>query len=454
MPKQNYWLNTAFILSAALTLYIGYFVPRESTIELISAYTLLFASVIIIFRKLDNGDEDLAYYWGMLLRVLLIASVPKLSDDIFRFVWDGRLLTSLEDPYKHLPAYFLDKNIDGIDQALYAQLNSKEYFSIYPPLNQVIFFIGALFSPNSIVWSTIVIRVVLLLFELGNIRLIQKLLTHYRLPQKYGLIYALNPLVILELTGNLHFEAIVIFFLLQALWLYEQNKLHWSAVFFGLSVATKFIPLIVLPLLIRKIGLKKTTVYGLIVLATLAISFLPLINTAHVWAIWDSVSLYFQKFEFNGSIYYLARWYGFETEGHNIIAKSGRWMMYATFGTIVLYSLISRKRTDWPRQMVWVWLLYLLFATTVHPWYVIPLLAVSVFSNIRFPLLWSYLIFLTYINYSGGEYQDRLDVVMIEYGVLGLTILLEIFGVRINEWLFNLSRGRFRVDNYKPSKGR
>lgn len=438
MPKQNYWLNTAFILSAALTIYIGYFVPRESTIELITAYSLFFVSIIVIFRKLETGEEELAYYWGMLLRVLLIASVPKLSDDIFRFVWDGRLLTSLEDPYKHLPAYFLDKNIEGVDQALFAKLNSQEYFSIYPPLNQVIFFLGALFSPNSIVWSTVVIRIVLLIFELGNIRLIQRLLAHYGLPQKYGLIYALNPLVILELTGNLHFEAIVIFFLLQALWYYEQNKLHRSAVFFGLSVATKFIPLIVLPLLLKKIGLKKTAIYGLIVLATVAVSFLPLINTAHVWAIWDSMTLYFQKFEFNGSIYYLARWYGFETAGHNIIAQSGKWMMYATFGTIMIYSLVSRKKTDWPRQMVSVWLLYLLFATTVHPWYAIPLLAISVFSNVRFPFLWSYLIFLTYINYSGGEYQDRVDVVMIEYSILAVFILLEIFGVRLNKWLFSL----------------
>lgn len=449
LKQQNYWLNLAFILSAALTIYIGYFVPRESTIELIIAYSLFFVSIIIILKKLDIGDEQLAYYWGMLLRVLLIASVPKLSDDIFRFVWDGRLLTALEDPYKHLPAYFLDKNIDGVDQALFDRLNSKDYFSIYPPLNQVIFFIGALFSPNSIVWSTVVIRIILILFELGNLRLIQKLLAHYHLPQKYGLIYALNPLVILELTGNLHFEAIVIFFLLQALWYYEQDKLHKSAIFFGLSVATKFIPLILLPLLIRKIGIRQTAIYGVIVVLTLVISFLPLINTAHVWAIWESMELYFQKFEFNGSIYYLARWYGFETEGHNIIEKSGKWMMMATFGTIMLYSLFAKSKTDWARQMVWVWLLYLLFATTVHPWYVIPLLLVSVFSNTRFPLLWSYLIFLTYINYSGGEYQDRLDVVMIEYGILALMILVEIFGLRINNWLFNLTGGRYKIDNYK-----
>ena len=420
-----------------MTIYLGYFVPRESTIELITGYSIFFISIFIIFRKLDEGEEELAYYWGMLLRVLVIASFPKLSDDIYRFIWDGRLLTALEDPYKYLPAHHLNGGIEGLNQNLYDQLNSQEYFSIYPPLNQVIFFIGALFSPNSVIWSTIVIRVVILVFELGNIRLIQKLLRHYGLPQKYGLIYALNPLVVFELTGNLHFEAILIFFLLQALLLFERGKLNESAFFFGLSVATKFIPLIALPLLFRKIGIKKTFIYGLILAATLVITFLPLINTAHVWAIWDSMQLYFQKFEFNGSIYYLVRWYGFETEGHNIIAKSGKWMLLATFGFIMIYSLLAKRSISWPKQLVWVWLIYLLFATTVHPWYVIPLLAVSVFSHIRFPLLWSYLIFLTYINYSGGEYVDRMDVVILEYGILLFLILLEVFGVRLNRLIFN-----------------
>ena len=227
----------------------------------------------------------------------------------------------------------------------------------------------------------------------------------------------------------------MVFFLLLALLKYEQGKLHQSAIYFGLSVATKFIPLIFLPLLIRKIGFKKAFIYGLITVGTLAISFLPLINTAHVWAIWESISLYFQKFEFNGSIYYLARWYGFETEGHNIIAKSGKWMMYATFGSIMVYSLLAKPKTDWPRQMVWVWFLYLLFGTTVHPWYVIPMLAMSVFSTKRYPLLWSGLIFLTYINYMGGDYIDRIDVVIIEYSIVLFAILFDLFGDRLNKFL-------------------
>lgn len=427
LNKNSPWVNLAYILTGGLTIYIGYFVARENTWLLLSLYTLLFASVVVIIRNTSTEDVDLGYYWGVLLRVLLIASIPKLSDDVYRFIWDGRLLLNFEDPYKYLPAHYLGQGLTGITQGLYDQLNSPDYLTVYPPLNQVIFFISTLFSPGSIVWSIVILRVIMIVFELGNISLIRKLLRHYKLPQAYGLIYVLNPLVLFEVTGNLHFEGILVYFLLAAIWQYEQGKLHKSAIFFGLSVATKFLPLIFLPLLLRKIGLKKTMIYGLIVGATLSVTFLPLINTAHIWAIKDSIELYFQKFEFNGSIYYLARWYGFETEGHNIIAKSGKWMMYATTATIFLYSLISKKK-DWPRQMVWVWTLYLLFATTVHPWYIIPLLAVAVFSKVRFPFLWSYLIFLTYANYLGGEYTDRIEVVIVEYSLVGLIALWEVFG--------------------------
>ncbi len=427
LNKTSPWVSLAYVLTGGLTFYIGYFVPREDTWLLLSLYTALFAAVMVIIRNTASEDTDLGYYWGILLRLLLIASLPKLSDDFYRFIWDGRLLLNLEDPYKYLPAHHLGQGLTGITESLYEKLNSPDYFTVYPPLNQVLFFIAALFSPGSEIWSVVILRIIIIVFEFGNVSLIRKLLRHYNLPQSYGLFYALNPLVILELTGNLHFEGIVIYFLLLAVWYYEQGKLHKSAVFFGLSVATKFLPLIFLPLLLKRIGLKKTMIYGLIVAATLAITFLPLINTAHIWAIKDSMELYFQKFEFNGSIYYLARWYGFETDGYNIIEKSGKWMMYATLVSIILYSLLAKKK-DWPRQMVWVWTLYLLFATTVHPWYVIPLLALSVFSKVRFPMLWSYLIFLTYFNYGGVEYTDTIEVVIIEYSLVAVIAIWEAFG--------------------------
>lgn len=405
----------------------GYSLDRTQSGLLFVCFALMVMACLPVMRNTEEGEESLPYYWGMLMRLLLLFSFPALSDDCYRFIWDGRLLLNGTDPYKQLPSDYVALGLEGVDEALFQKLNSKSYFSVYPPFNQIFFFISVLFSPNSVFWSAFVLRVVILLFEWGNIRLIRKLLKYYKLPQKYGLLYALNPLVILELTGNLHFEALMIFFLLLALWHYEQGRLYHSAVYFGLSVAVKFLPLIFLPLLLRKIGFKKTVIYGLIVAGVLILSFLPLINTAHLWAIRDSMALYFQKFEFNASLYYLARWYGFETAGHNIIARSGKWMMYATLASIWLYALVGKKKRL-PEQMMWVWTLYLLFATTVHPWYVIPLLAVSVFSHKQYPYLWSILVFFTYINYREGGYTECLEVVLVEYVVVLGVALFEVFG--------------------------
>lgn len=435
MLKQNPRVSLAYIVLAIFTIVMGYYVQRTETWLLLGGFALMFIASLVVMRDTAEGEEDLPYYWGVLMRLLLLFSFPALSDDIYRFIWDGRLLFNLTDPYKQLPSEYVNQGIEGVNQALYLKLNSKEYFSVYPPFNQVFFFLSVLFSPNSVFWSAVILRVVILVFELGNIRLIRKLLKHYELPQKYGLLYALNPMIILELTGNLHFEAILVFFLLLALWYYEQNKLHWSAVFFGLSVATKFLPLIFLPLLFRKIGFKKTAIYSSIVMAILVVSFLPLINTAHIWAIRDSMELYFQKFEFNASIYYITRWYGFQLAGHNIIAESGKWMMLATLGSILLYSFLGKKRRL-PEQMMWVWALYVLFATTVHPWYTIPLLVMSIFSLKRFPYIWTILVFFTYANYQAGGYFERLEVVIVEYTIVILVALYETSGRSFKERFF------------------
>ncbi|MGW8121628.1 hypothetical protein ACV07N_03135 [Roseivirga echinicomitans] len=435
MPENNNRLSFAYILYALLIIVAGYYLDRALTIPLLSSFVLMAVAMIYIMRCTQEKEADLPFYWAMLLRLLLLFSIPGLSDDVYRFIWDGRLLTQMVDPYKELPTAYLVQGIEGINIQLFSQLNSPEYFSVYPPFNQVFFFLSALLSPGSEFWSIVILRVIILAFEFGNIRLIRKLLRHYGLPERYGLFYALNPMVILELTGNLHFEAIMIFFLLLALWNYEQKKYHQSAIWLGLSVATKFLPLIFLPLLIRKIGFKKTMIYGLIVAGVLVISFLPLINTAHIWAIKDSLELYFQKFEFNASIYYLARWYGFETEGHNIIAQSGKWMMAATFIGIVLYSLLPSKK-ELPVRMLWVWTIYLLFATTVHPWYAIPLLAISVFTEKRFAFLWTLLIFFTYANYLGGEYFEWIEIVIIEYSLVAIFAIYEATGRSLQRWFF------------------
>ncbi len=434
MLNRQSRLSFAYVGLGALTIVFAYFLDRTQTSLVMTCFGAMLILSLLITKYTEEGRVDLPYYWSILLRALLLLSIPGLSDDVYRFIWDGRLILNGLDPFAELPGAYLEQG-QGLTQGLFDQLNSQPYHTVYPPLNQAIFFLSVVFTPESEIWSIVIMRLVLFAFEVGNIRLIRKLLKHYKLPQKYGLFYALNPMVIMELTGNLHFEGILIFFLLLSLWYYEQNRLYRSAVFFGLSVATKFLPLIFLPLILRKIGLKNGIFYGLIILGVLALNFVPLIDSAIFQGTGESLELYFQKFEFNGSIYYLARWYGFETEGFNIIAKSGKWMMYATFGAIMLYSFLGKSKRL-PENMVWVWALYLLFATTVHPWYSIPLLALSIFSLKRFPYVFTIMIFLTYTNYGGEVYKEHLWIVILEYSVVGIIAIYEAFGHSVQKLFF------------------
>jgi alpha-1,6-mannosyltransferase len=212
LKKQNlYWL---MLPSAGFYIYIAYFLERSESLPLLAAYTLLFIfySVSLIGSKKKKVVINLVIA-SVVFRILLLFAFPNLSDDIYRFVWDGRLINAGLHPFAQLPDYYLQKSLVGIDQELFSKLNSKQYFTIYPPFAQFIFWLSTAFTSNIII-SVIIIRVLIIAAEIGSIIIILKLLDLYKIHRKKVLIYALNPLVILELTGNLHFEAFMIFFLM------------------------------------------------------------------------------------------------------------------------------------------------------------------------------------------------------------------------------------------------
>ena len=165
---------------------------------------------------------------------------------------------------------------------------------------------------------------IILFAEIGTTILLIRLCSHFKFASRKALFYILNPLVIVELCGNLHFEAVMIFFLLLSLYLMVKNKNLFSAVAFGLAVGTKLWPLMFLPFLIKRIGWQKTFIFGLITITTVVIIFIPFYEPAVPQNFFNSIRLYFQNFEFNASLYFLARWIGYEITGYNIIQTTGK----------------------------------------------------------------------------------------------------------------------------------
>lgn len=423
--NPSHWIAALLLLAAIL--FLG-FIPSQSDFQwILLGYLPAFAAYgFIISRK---EPIPLSFYLGIavLARVMLLFSFPNLSDDVYRFIWDGRLIVQGQNPFNHLPAYYLENGneVSGLTAALFSELNSPEYFTIYPPVAQGTFAIACWLFPTSIIGSALMMKLFLLACEIGTLWLLPKLLQAFELPAHRSLIYALNPLIIVEIMGNLHYEGAMIFFLLLGIWWLQKDRMYLAAGAIALSVAAKLLPLLFLPFFIRRMGWRSSFRFFSLLGSFLALFFLPLLNGVFIENFGNSLDLYFRKFEFNASFYYVLRWIGYLRKGYNQIAQIGPLLAMSTFIGICAAAWLHRKR-DWasfPGPALFAICLYLFFTTTIHPWYVAMPVALCLFTNWRFPVLWSGLIVLTYINYSYGEYHENLWIVGLEYvGVLTFLI--------------------------------
>ncbi|WP_064197699.1 MULTISPECIES: hypothetical protein [Emticicia] len=411
--------KTSLVLTfSCLIIWLGYITPRQSFEQLIGLYSALFVGYFFLIKTFKNARE--VFFLGVFFRLLLLLAIPALSDDFYRFVWDGRLLFNGINPYTILPTDFIQtvdfQRIIG-DKTIFEKLNSPNYYTVYPPLNQLIFAASAALSQGSLLGNVVALRIFILLAEISLLFILMK----NKYSDKFNL-YAFNPLIIIELTGNLHFEGVVMCFLVLAFYVgvKKRKTLVFSSFLFACAVCVKMLPLIFIPLIIRKLAWKKGITYAVLVGIFTALFFLPFLDRMLIEKLFSSVNLYFQKFEFNASIYYLVRAVGFKVFGYNIIGTAGKIMAFLTFSGVLL---ISWKCKNLFVGALAILTLYFAMATTVHPWYATNLLVIAIFTSFRYPIVWSYTIFLSYATYQTNLYQENLWLVTLEYLlVLGMLI--------------------------------
>ncbi|MEP0985467.1 hypothetical protein [Ekhidna sp.] len=426
MPSQQKTGYYTFLVIYILAIFsIGSWVERYQTVPLLLAYCSAFMGYVFISIKREDSKTLLSV--GILVRILLFISLPTLSDDLYRFIWDGTLLKNSIHPFAQLPSYYLDNPVEGLSQELYDRLNSPNYFSIYPPLNQLIFWLSVTLGQSDWLFSANIIRVILVAADVGSFFLLRKLLKLYDKPTSLAYWYWLNPLVILEFTGNLHFEGLVVFFLLTGIYFFEKNRKSLSAAGLGLAIGMKLLPMIYLPFLFLK-GLKNkkwwiSIVAGLIAIVTL----LPMLDTTFLKGMQTSLNLYFRSFEFNASSYFIAREIGTWIYGYNNIALIGPLLSALSFISIMVISIIAYlKNWSLPKTFLFILTIYLIFATTVHPWYILPLVAFGILSGYWYSIIWSFLIFFTYIGYHKDGFELPMFIIVIEYLITGLALLFEL----------------------------
>ena len=204
-------------------------------------------AVIVITRRpgLRHG------IWIVLLvaaamRVPLIISPPFLSTDVYRYVWDGRVQAAGVNPYRYLP---VDPALAGLrDDAVYPRINRASYApTIYPPAAQVIF------AAIGRVWSSVTaVKLTMVGFEILAVWCLLRLLSIAKLPAERVLIYAWNPLPVWAFAGNGHIDAAAIGLLSLALLLRVRHRNGWAGMALGMAILTKFLPVVVAPVLWRR----------------------------------------------------------------------------------------------------------------------------------------------------------------------------------------------------------
>jgi hypothetical protein len=296
------------------------------------------------------------------------------------------------------------------------ELNAS-HFTNYPPLNQLCFVFSALFAGKNILGSVVVIRILIIAADFGTLFFGKKLLEKLNIPVYNIFWYILNPFIIIELTGNLHFEGVMIFFLVWSLYLLHIGKWQLSAVILALSVSIKLIPLIFLPLFFQKFGWKKSILFYLITVLVTLLFFIPFYSETFISNYTKSVGLWFKTFEFNASLYYIAREIGYLFRGYNEIAAIGKIIPAVVILFVLIITFFKKNKTtiDLITSMLFAVSFYYFTATTVHPWYIATLLILSIFTNYKFPLIWSFAIVLSYLAYTNANNTENLLLISIEY---------------------------------------
>ena len=413
----------------------AYDLEREDFPKLVALFAALFFFLfkLIQFKK---WNFKFLLVTGVLCRLVFMVATPNLSQDFYRFIWDGELVNQGINPYLFTPNQLIGNPEFHIPNAsaLHEGMGSlsARHFSNYPPVNQVIFAISTFLGYGSILGSIIWMRLLIIAADIGILYFGRKLLQHFNQSPHLIFWYFLNPLVVIELTGNLHFEGVMLFFFLWAMYLISSGKYIKAAPIYAASILVKLVPVLFLPIFLRFLGLKKSSLFYTLVGLSALLFLLPFYNAQLIGNYSQTIGLWFSNFEFNAGIYNLVKHLGishFEAKPWILIKEYGTFVKVITMVLILAMAFLRKheRPLHLVGSMLFVLTIYYFLSSTIHPWYLTFLLGLSIFTTYRFTILWSTLIILSYYAYSQPDFKENLWLLSLEYllvfGYLGYEIV-------------------------------
>lgn len=285
---------------------------------------------------------------GVACRMVLIPEKPSLSDDIYRYMWDGKTIAGGINPYMYSPGA---EQLRHQRDEYYPYINHKNLKTIYPPLAEAVFFCAAAVSKKPVMQ-----KIMFTTFDILIMAVIVILLLLRDMRSGLVLIYAWNPLVILEFSHSGHVDSLGIFFLMLSLLLFEWGKKNSGFVSLALSFLVKYFSIILLPFFVlKKKYIKHTAVFAIAVI----VGVVPFIAAGS--RIFESFFIYAKQWEHNAALYSVFK---------SLFGNSDAVRFLFLTALIVLAVYWGYTHTQLLRYSYLMTGSVLLLSPTLHPWYV------------------------------------------------------------------------------------
>ena len=266
------------------TLYLYRVTVHSKGVADITWFLKLVAVQIVIYLavawlSLRTSDSRsllvLGLIFAALFRLSIIFFPPYLSDDIYRYIWDGRVQAAGINPYRYIPAE--DSLAQLRDDKIYPYINRRDTaHTIYPPVAEAAFLVITRFS-ESVTWM----KVAMVGFEAVAVWAIIQLLVSFGFARQRVLIYAWHPLVVWEFAGSGHIDALAIAFIALTLLARRKNKETATGLLLACATCVKLFPVVLLPAVYKRWSWKMPVAF----VAAVVIAYLPYLGVGPMKAL-------------------------------------------------------------------------------------------------------------------------------------------------------------------------
>ena len=276
---------------------------------------------------------------------------PGIDDDIHRYLWDGRVQRLGFNPYVLVPS---DPAFAGVHTSETRTLNNPEVPSPYPPGAQLFFR-----AVTSIHESTFALKAAFVICDVAIVIVLLDLLRRTGQGEHWVLAYAWHPLLATEVAGSGHVDIVGALLLLVSAAALVRRWRAVAAVAFGLAVAVKLVPIVLLPLYWKRVRARDAALAA----AVFGVLYVPFLNHGRIP--FGSLGAYVQRFRFNDPVF-------------AILERMTAPQIAACFAALVgllTATWMRRRSSEWSADaFAWPMAASLLCAPVVYPWYMLWLL--------------------------------------------------------------------------------